>query len=111
MSKPPTIDFSKTDIKVLLAQNPAMIPVRLVSSSSSLVLAQTDRLLPRNMKVANFISMVKREAKFKETESLTLSCKNKMLNPEKTLGDIYQLDKEKDEVLRIHLKTLESFGR
>lgn len=111
MSAPkPKLNFRTANVKQLLEENPARIPVSLVSLTPALVFRETDFLTPRNVKVASLISKVKQLTSFGATEGLILSCKNALLNPDRTLAEVYEASRDKDLVLRIQVKAVESFG-
>ena len=89
-------ELSESTIK----NNPGKIPVILEKEETSKLddIKKTRYLLEKNFTISEFLLLIRKALKLKEGEALFLSAKGKYnLTGEKTMGEIYELYKDKDD--------------
>ena len=96
----PDVEKRKKQCKVLLEKQPTKIPLILEKAPDCkhAGINKTKHLILRNMTVNNFELMIKGLLKISEEEALFFAVKGKYtLTGEKTMGDIYEKYKDKED--------------
>ena len=106
----PKLLFQNKEIDKVIADNPAKVPIILSNPDSKLQMEETELLFPKNTKILALVNRIKTQLTKNPNQIIILFCKGKTMNMDKTISDLYDNMKDDDGVLRIQVRSQESFG-